>query len=263
MDAPTGSPRRALSTHDVTGQVAIVTGAGRGLGSLIAQTLARAGAHVVAVSRTETDLEALVAEVRDNGGSALPVVADVTKSDDVARMVQAAQAQLGGIDILVNNAGTAIRKLPEELTEADWDLQMDVNVKSAFLCSQAAGQLMREQRSGCIINMASVLGMVGLPRFLGYCTAKGALIQFTRALAVAWAPYNIRVNAIAPGFMDTPQMQYRKADPVLSEEVLQNVPMHAWGDPSGVAAAALYLASPAATFMTGHVLTLDGGYTAV
>jgi NAD(P)-dependent dehydrogenase (short-subunit alcohol dehydrogenase family) len=243
--------------------VALITGAGRGIGSLIARTLAQEGAGVVLTSRTQSDLESLADAVKANGGNALPIVADVTRRDDVARLVHRAEAHFGTIDILVNNAGVAIRKLPEELTEEDWDVQMDVNVKSAFLCSQAVGQIMRRQRYGSIINMVSVLGMVGMPRFLGYCTAKGALVQFTRALAVAWAPHGIRVNAIAPGFMDTPQMHYRMADPVLSKEVLDNVPMRAWGDPSTIAAATLYLASTAAEFMTGQVLTLDGGYTAV
>jgi len=251
-------PERYPSAEDLRGKIVAVTGAGRGLGHVIADAMAAHGADVAVCGRTRDDLEKVAARIKGRGRRALVHVCDVRLVEQIRAFMDAVDQEFGRLDVLVNNAGGGTRTIPDQLTEEEWDQVADTNMKGVFFASQAASRLMRRHGGGRIINIASVLGVVGHPRFAAYATSKGAVIQMTRTLAVAWAP-DIRVNAVAPGYIDSPLNAYRKGNPQLEAEVYDHTPMRRFGQVEDVAMACVFLASDATGFITGHTLFVDGG----
>ncbi|WP_321531564.1 3-oxoacyl-[acyl-carrier-protein] reductase [uncultured Desulfuromonas sp.] len=238
-------------------RVAIVTGASRGIGRCIAQYLARQGARIVAVSRKQQDTEALVAEIKGQGGDAISVAADVAVESDVAAMIEAAQEAFGQIDILVNNAGITRDTLLARMKEDDWDAVMNINLKGAFLCTRAAAKVMNKQRYGRIINVTSVVGQMGNIGQANYCASKGGLMGLTRSNARELARRNVTVNAVAPGFIET-DMTAELPEKVRTDMAAQ-IPLGRFGSPEDVAAAVAFLASEQAGYITGHELSVNGG----
>jgi NAD(P)-dependent dehydrogenase (short-subunit alcohol dehydrogenase family) len=247
---------------DLAGKVALVTGAGRGIGYHIALALARYGADLVVCSRTVSELEKLGKEVEEIGRRVLIRQADVRKSSEVGALVQAAVDSFQRIDILVNNAGVNIPQWAAEVTEEAWDTIMDINLKGVFFVAQAVGKVMIRQKRGKIINVSSQAGSVGLLRRAAYCASKGGVNQLTRVLAIEWAPHNINVNAIAPTFVETPLTRPMFQDQNFREYVMGNISLGRIGKPEDIVGAAIYLASAASDLVTGHVLLIDGGWTA-
>ena len=245
------------------GRVALVTGSSKGLGFVMAQALAEAGADLVVTSRHREQAEASAAQIaRATGRRALGVVVDVTDASQIHEMVQTVLAQFGRIDILVNNAGINIRKPIENFDEASWDQVQDTNLKAPFLCCQAVGRQMKEQGSGRVINVASMLGMAALPERSAYCSSKAGLIQLTKVLALEWAPHNITVNALCPGPFATDLNLPVINNPQANQYFLNHIPLGRWGRPEEIKGVITFLASDAASFMTGSSLVFDGGWTA-
>jgi NAD(P)-dependent dehydrogenase (short-subunit alcohol dehydrogenase family) len=245
------------------GEVALVTGAGGGLGAAIARGLARAGARLALVDLVAERLEATRASIEAAGGQALAKRANVTQCEEVAAAVAATVQTYGRLDILVNCAGITLRQPAETFPEADWDRIIAVNLKGTWLFCQAAGRVMIGQRKGSIITMASIGGLVGLAMSVAYCASKGGVVQLTRTLAVEWAPYGVRVNAISPCTFETPMVQaVLAAEEAYRDRVISRIPLGRIGQPDEIVGTALYLASPASSMVTGHVLSVDGGYTA-
>ncbi len=250
---------------DLKGKVAIITGARRGMGKSHALTLAKAGAKVVVADISKEDCEIVVEEIKKNGGEAIAVKCDVTKKEDIDNMVKAAVGKWGKVDILVNNAGICQFKPFLELTEEDWDRTLDINLKGYFLCAQAAAKEMANQKSGVIVNIASIaMGQVGVgfSTLAHYCASKGGIVAMTETLASELAPYNIRVNAIAPGMIETPMIDPLKQDPKTMEAMLAQVPMHRVGKPEEVSNLVLFLTSDQSSYMTGSTIVIDGGWLA-
>jgi NAD(P)-dependent dehydrogenase (short-subunit alcohol dehydrogenase family) len=246
----------------LAGKVALVTGAGRGLGRAFALALAEAGADVVVAARTMDELLPLAEEIRAQGRRSFACHLDAADVSSARRAVDAAVGQLGRLDILVNNAGTSVRRPALEIDEDDWDRVVDTNVKGVFFCAQAAGRVMVEQRAGKIVNLASALAFVASPDLAVYCTTKAAVAHLTRALALEWAPYHVNVNALAPTTTRTPMMAQRLADPQILESYVRNVPMGRVGAPEDLIGALLFLAGPGSDFVTGQTIVVDGGFTA-
>lgn len=244
----------------LAGKVAIVTGGSRGIGKAIALTFAEAGADVVVCSRdTDGKLEPAAEEIRGLGRRSVAVLADVTQKAAVDNLVQRTMAEFGAIDILVNNVGTVIRASVAEHSEADWDNVMDTNLKSYFLCSRAVSKIMMDQKRGNIISTASMRGIVAAPGRVSYSVSKAGVIMLTRVLALELASYNIRVNAIAPGWIRTELTEPLYSDPKAREEVNATIPMGRWATADEMANVALFLASDASSYVTGHTLVADGG----
>lgn len=242
------------------GKTAIVTGGGRGLGAQIAKGFAEAGANVVVCSRKLETCEEMSEEIKQLGVDSLALKCDVTNPEDVNRVVEKTVEKFGTIDILVNNSGATWAAPVEEMPLEAWNKVMNVNVTGTFLMSQEVGKVMIKQKRGKIINIASVAGLMGTPpimQTIGYSTSKGAVITFTKELAVKWGKYNINVNAIAPGFFPT------KMTKVLIErgkdEILAGTPLNRLGQDADLKGAALFLASSASDYITGDILTVDGG----
>lgn len=250
---------------DLTSRVAIITGAGRGIGKGLALGLSRAGAFVVVAARTASEIETTAAEVNSAGGRALAIRTDVRDSDQVRHMVEQTVREFGRIDVLVNNASAAARMPLLEMTEQVWDATFRSVLKSVFLCSQAAAQVMVQQKSGSIINISSLAGLVPDPGDAHYGSAKAGVIHFTRIAALEWATYNIRVNCIAPGFIETPgtekwmSRQAGRTQPGIREYIAGKIPLGRTGKPEDILGAALYFASDASSYVTGETLLVSGG----
>ncbi len=243
---------------DLSNKIAIVTGSGRGIGGAIALKLAEVGATVVVNDIGDAEpLEAVAQEIRAMGRQSLPILADVSSSSDVARLVAEAIAAYGKIDILVNNAGIARDQLVLRMSEEDWDKVLDVDLKSVFLCTKAVLRHMVKQRWGRIISIASVVGIVGNPGQANYASAKAGIIGFTRTVAKEVASHSITVNAIAPGFIDTEMTQRLKEE--WKQEIKRLIPLGCFGSPRDIAEAVAFLASEEARYITGQVLGVDGG----
>ena len=247
---------------DLDGQVALVTGAARGIGRACALAIAHAGADVALGLRDPSTGDELAREIEAMGRRALRLPMDVTQLDQVRGAVQSAAAHFGRLDILVNNAGLGPSNLAENVREDDFDYTLAVNLKGTFFTSQAAGKVMIQQRYGRIINLSSQAGFVALPTESVYCMTKAAISHLTKCLAVEWGQYNITVNAVAPTFISTPGTDEALRDPVFKADVLSRIVLGRIGEPAEVAAAVVYLASPAAALVTGHTLLIDGGWTA-
>jgi NAD(P)-dependent dehydrogenase (short-subunit alcohol dehydrogenase family) len=253
----------ALPSFDLQGQVALVTGAARGLGRAIALALAEAGADVALGLREVGRDAGLVAEVAARGRRALPLQMEMSDLRQIQDAVNQTARHFGRLDILVNNAGVAPTNLAEDVREEDFDRTLAVNLKGTFFASQAAGRVMIEQRRGCIINMSSQAGFAALPGESVYCMTKAGIAHLTKCLAVEWGKYNINVNAVAPTFIHTPGTEPALADPDFRADVVDRIAaLHRIGEPMEVAGAVVFLASPAASLITGHTLLIDGGWTA-
>jgi len=247
---------------DVEGKTALVTGAARGLGRAIALALADAGADV-ALGVRRSGADALAEEIRAMGRRALVVQMDVTDLGQIRDGVASTIAEFGRLDILVNNAGLGPENPAEAVTEADFDLTFDDNVKGLFFASQAAGRAMIENGGGRIVNLSSQAGLVALPTESVYCASKAAVSHLTRCLAVEWGRYGVNVNAVAPTFIRTPGTEDALSDPEFEADVLDRVAaLHRVGEPMDVAGAVVFLASPASALVTGTTLVVDGGWTA-
>ena len=250
------------SVFDLTGQRAIVTGASRGLGRHFALTLARAGAEVALAARRIDRLEEAVKEIEGFGGCAVAIQVDVTDGKSVEMCVGTAEKTLGTIDILVNNAGIAITKPLLEHAEEDWDSVLDTNLKGVWLMAQeVARRMVHYEQDGTIINIASVLGERGIAQLPGYCASKGGIINLTRAMAVELAPYGIRVNTIAPGYIET-DMNRQFFATQAGQRLIKRIPQRRLGQVEDLDGTLLLLASDASRYMTGSVITIDGGQSA-
>ncbi len=248
---------------ELTGQVALVTGAARGLGRAISLALAHAGADVALGLRDVNAGGDLVREIESLGRRALPLQMDMLRMDEISRAVDQTAATFGRLDILVNNAGGARVAPAEEVSEADFDFTVDLNLKATFFASQAAGRVMIRQKSGRIINLSSQAGFAALPTVPVYCASKAAVSHLTKCLAVEWGKHNITVNAVAPTFIRTPGTEEALADPAFRADVIERIAaLHRIGEPMEVAGAVVFLASPAAALITGHTILIDGGWTA-
>ena len=251
----------SLSMFDLTGKVAIVTGAGRGIGKAIAVGLGGAGARVAVAARTSADIEAVAEEIKAAGSDAIAVVTDMRNTEQVDELVKQTVERFGTIDILVNNAGGSFLAPFEKLSDRAWDAILNLNLKSAIACTRAVGNFMIEKgKGGSIIMVASLVGLHPWIDASHYSAAKAALISVTRSLSLEWAKYNIRANAIAPGFVDTPGFSLlEETMPEFHEATVQRIPMKRFAKPEEIAGAAIYLGSDAASYVTGSVLLISGG----
>jgi NAD(P)-dependent dehydrogenase (short-subunit alcohol dehydrogenase family) len=249
-----------VSEFDLTGKVVVVTGAGRGIGRAIAEGLARHGARVVLTGRTEATLRDAAAAI---GEAASVQVADVSRESDVLALRDAVVARCGRIDVLVNNAGiNPIFRGIERISLDDWQSIIDINLTGTFLCCKHLGGVMVEQGAGSIINISSVAGHVGLLRSVPYCASKGGVEMLTRALALDWARLGVRVNTLAPGWVDTDLTHGLLEHDTHGRRLLDHTPMGRFATPGDMVGAAVFLASDASAYMTGQSLLIDGGWTA-
>ncbi len=251
-------------SFNLEGRVSIVTGASRGIGRAIALGSAEAGSDVVLASRTLAALEEVAASARAGGRRALAVQADVSRQEDVARLVERAMAEFGGVDVLVNAAGVSPYLVrAEEMTKAQWDEVLATNLTGAFLCCQAAGRVMIQQKRGSIVNVTSILAEVANPRLAAYAAAKAGVLALTRTLAVEWAKHGVRVNALAPGWVETDMTKGMRESQAIRENLLSKIPMGRFATPEEMVGAALFLASDSSSYMTGQAIYVDGGMLAV
>jgi NAD(P)-dependent dehydrogenase (short-subunit alcohol dehydrogenase family) len=253
----------ALPSFDLEGQVALVTGAARGLGRSIAVALAHAGADVALGLRSPTGNDEVVPAVESQGRRALPLAMDMLDLGQVRSAVQATAARFGRLDILVNNVGIGPENPAVDVTVEDFDYTLAVNLKGTFFASQAAAKVMIPQGSGRIINLSSQAGFVAIPTESVYCMTKAAIAHLTKCLAVEWGPFGITVNGVAPTFIRTPGTAEALSDPAFERDVIERIAaLHRIGEPVDVAGAVVFLASPASALITGETILVDGGWTA-
>jgi 2-deoxy-D-gluconate 3-dehydrogenase len=248
-----------LDQFKLDGRVALVTGASAGLGQAIAIALAEAGADVACHGNSRSP-EATCDEVSLTGRAALPVIGDLAKTETPAELIEATVKRFGRLDILVNNAGTIRRAPAVDYSEADWATVIQVNLSAVFRLSQLAGRQMISQGQGKIVNIASLLSFQGGITVPAYAASKGGVAQLTKALSNEWAGKGINVNAIAPGYMRTDNTKALQADETRNRQILERIPAGRWGEPSDLAGAAVFLASPASDYINGEVLVVDGGW---
>jgi NAD(P)-dependent dehydrogenase (short-subunit alcohol dehydrogenase family) len=248
-------------SRPLVGRVALITGASRGVGHALAVAFGMAGAAVACAARSAERLEATAAAIRRAGGSAEPFALDVTSTDSVAACVTATEAALGPIDILVNNAGTVLEKRTADVTDQEWDHVLETNLTSMFRCARAVAPSMIARGHGKIVNIGSMWGRAGVARYTAYCVTKAGVEALTRCLAVEWARHGIRVNCLAPGYVDTDFNRETFADDKLRTTILSKIPLRRIARVDEMGPLAVYLASPASDFMTGQTVYLDGGQT--
>jgi len=251
--------------QNLKNKVALITGARQGMGKSHAIALAKQGAKVVVTDINQADCQKVVDEIKKFNGEAIAFKLDVADKSEVDSVVAAIVKKFGQLDILINNAGIAQFKPFLELSEEDWDRTIDINLKGEFLCAQAAAKVMRKKKGGVIVNIASVaMGQqgIGMPNIAHYCASKGGIAAMTEALATELAPFNIRVNAIAPGMIETPMIDVVKSDPKTLEAMLQRVPLKRVGRPEEVSELVVFLTSDSSSYMTGAVVVIDGGWLA-
>jgi 2-deoxy-D-gluconate 3-dehydrogenase len=249
-----------MSAFDLSGRVAIVTGANAGIGQGLAIALAAAGADIACVGRSPAD--DTLAQVRGLGRRAHFIAADLSTTEPVVRVVAETVGVLGGLHILVNNAGIIRRADSLDFTEADWDAVVDTNLKSVFFLAQAAARHMVANGGGKIINIASMLSFQGGIRVPSYTASKSGVAGLTKILANEWAQHGINVNAIAPGYIATANTEELRADPKRNADILGRIPAGRWGVPADLGGAAVFLASSASDYVQGHILAVDGGWLA-
>jgi 2-dehydro-3-deoxy-D-gluconate 5-dehydrogenase len=255
-----------MESFRLDGQVALITGAAGGLGSAIARAFGAAGADLALAElpgRLEEARDLAAAVAAEHGRRAVAVPLDVTDLPGIERAVAEAEGALGGLDVLVANAGVNVPRAALDVTEADWDRVLDVDLKGVFFSCQAAGRRMVAQGRGSIVTIASQNGVIGYPYRAAYCAAKAGVVNLTRVLALEWATRGVRVNAVGPTFVETSLTQVTLADPALRADILGRIPLGRLGTPEEVASAVLFLASPAAALITGTCLLADGGWTAI
>lgn len=249
-----------LDAFKLTGKLALVTGASAGLGQAIAVALAEAGA-VVACHGNSRSPDSTVKAIENSGGKAVSVVGDLSEKNAAPQIFAETIERLGGLDILVNNAGTIRRAPAVDFSEEDWTRVLEVNLSSVFRLSQLAGrEMLKANQGGKIINIASLLSFQGGVTVPAYAASKGAVAQLTKALANEWARFNINVNAIAPGYFRTDNTAALQRDETRNRQILERIPANRWGEPEDLAGAAVFLASPAADYLHGHILVVDGGW---
>ncbi len=245
---------------DLSHRVALVTGAGRGIGQAVALALADAGAHVCVNDINPDTARATVNDILARGGQAFEYAADVSNKLQVGSMVEAVRARWGRLDILVNNAGVEPKASVLSLDEWDWERTLNVNLKGTFICTQLAGRVMQDQGGGTIVNIASIAGHKSpLPNASAYCASKAGVVGFTRECAREFTAYNIRVNAVCPGVIVTPMTEKSRSDPDVMRKWVEDIPQKRLGEPEEVAAVVLFLCSGAASYITGQALVVDGG----
>jgi len=252
-------------THldELAGKVAWVTGAGRGTGLAVAEGLAAEGAAVILQARSTGDVEEAAEKIRANGGRAVAVASSVTDPDAAEAVVSTALEEFGRLDVLVNNAGISpVMRRSEELSDEEWSSVLRTNLDGVFYSSRAASRVMLAQGAGSVINISSVHGSVGYPRLAAYSATKGAVEVLTKTLALEWAGRGVRVNAVAPGYLETQMTAGIRSSARHLESVRSKIPMGRFGRPEEVVGAVVYLASDAAAYVTGSILAVDGGWTA-
>lgn len=253
-----------MRLFSLSNRVAIVTGGSRGIGKAIALAFSEAGAKVVVAARNVTLLDEVVKEIHGRGGDAFSVKCDLSLDKDIMNLITKTVDRYGRLDILVNNAAISpyVRK-SEELEKEEWEKVIRINLTAPFLLCREAGKIMIKNNWGRIINIASVGGLIGLPRQIAYCAAKGGIIQMTKVLAIEWTgKYNITVNAIAPGYIATDLTEGMRSSEKISKNLLQRTPIGRFGETQEIVSAALYFASDSARYTTGTVLPIDGGWLA-
>lgn len=252
-----------LEIFSLKGRTAIITGASKGLGEGIAISMADAGANLVLTGRDEEGLAKVKKAVEAKGVKCLTMIVDVLKAADIQAMTENTLAEFGRIDVLVNNAGVNVVKPLLKITSEEWDKVLDTNLKGYFLCAQAVVPHMIEKKSGCIINNASVFGRTGFMNLSPYIASKGGVVQLTKAMAVEWARFNVRCVCIAPSYIVT-EMAKRdiESNPKVLEQNLKKIPMRRGGEPREVGDVCVFLASDAASFVTGDTIAIDGGWLA-
>jgi 2-deoxy-D-gluconate 3-dehydrogenase len=249
-------------TVDLSGQVAVVTGAGNGIGKACALSLAQSGAQVALIDISSSAMEQTQSEISAQGGKSTAYLCDVSKVSDINKSYQAIADHYGKIDIALNSAGVNVQQRGEEVTEEAWDKVLGINAKGSFFCCQAAGRIMMKQNKGKIINMGSAMSVVGYVKRSSYCASKGAVAQFSKVLAGEWAPFNITVNVLAPTFIHTPFTAPMFKDEEFKTDVERRILLNRIGEVRDVTGTLLYLASSASDFVTGAIILVDGGWTA-
>nr|WP_303968615.1 glucose 1-dehydrogenase [Sporosarcina ureae] len=249
------------SIFNLTGKVAVVTGASKGIGRDISLLLAEAGVDLAIIARSKNELDELSQEIQAKGRRVLPVSADLMDISSIPNIVDQIIRKYGRIDILINNAGINIPKPALETTEQDWDMVTDLNVKSLFFLTKEVGKHMCKQESGKVVNITSQMAFVGYYDRSVYCASKGSVTQMMKALAIEWAPHQINVNAVAPTFIETPMTKKMFQDPAFKEEVMSRIPLGRLAKSEDLFGAILYLSSGASDMVTGHTVVVDGGWT--